>query len=245
MYPVLIKIGNFEIPSFGVMLAVGILLAWIYFKRQFGSQVNQETIGALATYSILAGVAGARINYILEHASEIQSLSSFVSMLISRSGLTVYGGILAGTAFGAWYAKKHQLPVWKIMDSGALAICIGYFWGRLGCQLAGDGDYGTPSDLPWAMSYPRGTVPTFQRVHPTPIYDMILIAAIFAVLLAVKKHGPREGALFSLFLILAGTERFLIEFIRMNPPVLLGLTEAQIVSIALVLLGCFLIARRR
>src|SRR5262249_31318668 len=97
--------------------------------------------------------------------------------------------------------------------------------------------YGIPSNLPWAMAYPNGTVPTFERVHPTPIYEMILIAAIFLVLRLLKKRKMKDGVLFSIFLILAGIERFLIEFIRLNPKIVAGLTEAQIVSVVLILIG--------
>lgn len=218
------------------MLATGILLAWIYFRKQFSQQENQDALASLITYAILAGLAGSRINYMLEHRDDIRSAGDFARMLFSRSGLTIYGGLIAGTLIAILYARKHRLPVRRILDAGAPAICIGYFFGRIGCQLAGDGDYGIPSTLPWAMAYPNGTVPTLERVHPTPIYEMILYSILFIILLAARKKLP-AGKTFALFLVLAGVERFLIEFLRTNSRILWGLTEAQIVSLVLVMIG--------
>ena len=98
---------------------------------------------------------------------------------------------------------------------GAPALAIGYAVGRLGCQLAGDGDYGIPSDLPWAMSYPDGTVPTTDRVHPTPIYEFLVMSAVTWWLWS-RRDKARHGALIGWWAVLAGIERFLVEFIRRN-----------------------------
>jgi phosphatidylglycerol:prolipoprotein diacylglycerol transferase len=239
----LIRIGSFEIPSFGVALALGILLAWTYFRKQFSADENHEALASLITYAVLAGLAGSRINYMLEHLDMIQSFRDFAGILFSRSGLTVYGGLIAGTATAYLYARKHQLSVARILDAGAPAICIGYFFGRLGCQLAGDGDYGIPSSLPWAMAYPNGTVPTLERVHPTPLYEMFLYFLIFMILRMASKKLP-QGKTFALFLVLAGLERFLIEFLRTNPVILWGATEAQIVSLVIMAAGFAGLSRR-
>jgi phosphatidylglycerol---prolipoprotein diacylglyceryl transferase len=237
MLPILFRIGPIEIPTYGLCLATGILLGWFYFFRQFPKSANKDVLGNLLLYSVFSGLLFSRLNYIAEHAGEINNAKDFFAMLISRSGLTVYGGILGGIATAYVYARKHHLPVMQIMDAGAPAVCIGYFFGRLGCQLAGDGDYGSPSNLPWAMAYPHGTVPTIQRVHPTPLYEMLAYAIIFAILVQLKKKELPAGRIFFVFLILAGIERFAIEFIRLNPVIAWGMTEAQIVSLALVVIG--------
>jgi phosphatidylglycerol:prolipoprotein diacylglycerol transferase len=237
MLPVLFRIGPIEIPAYGFMLAIGILLGWFYVIRQFPDEKNKEVIGNLLIYSVFAGLLCSRLNYIIEHWDEVRSWEDFFAMLISRSGLTVYGGVIGGIVTAYIYSRKQNLPALRVLDAGAPGICIGYFFGRAGCQLAGDGDYGTPSNLPWAMAYPRGTVPVFEPVHPTPVYEMILYALIFLVLVQYKKRQPRPGKVFFLFLIFAGIERFAIEFIRLNPPVAFGLTEAQIVSLILVITG--------
>ena len=241
MLPVLFRIGPIEIPSFGFALALGIVLAWLYFMKEFGPE-NKEAVTSLLTYSVLAGMLGARLNFMIEHLEEITSWKDFFSVLLSRSGLTFYGGILSGILIAYLYSRKKGLPLLRILDAGAPAICIGYFFGRLGCQLAGDGDYGIASHLPWAMSYPQGTVPTLERVHPTPVYEMILYGLVFILLLKLKKRNWQKGIMFSVFLILAGLERFLIELIRTNPRVFLRLTEAQVVSLILVVAGVFVMA---
>jgi phosphatidylglycerol:prolipoprotein diacylglycerol transferase len=240
MLPILFKLGPLEIPSFGVMLATGVLLAWFYFTRQFREDANKELLASLVTYAVLAGFLGSRLNYILENIDEIATWKDLAGMIFSRSGLVVYGGVICGALFAFYYSHKHNLPTRRVLDAGAPAICIGYFFGRIGCQLAGDGDYGIPSSLPWAMAYPNGTVPTLARVHPTPVYEMILISVIFLILLQLKKRNPAPGRLFAVFLVLAGIERFAIETIRINPRLLLGLTEAQIISILLVAGGLYM-----
>ena len=96
------------------------------------------------------------------------------------------------------------------------ALAIGYAVGRLGCQLAGDGDYGIPSNLPWAMAYPKGTVPTTVEVHPTPIYEFLVMGARDDLAVAAARQACSRGELIGWWAVLAGIERFLVEFIRRN-----------------------------
>jgi phosphatidylglycerol:prolipoprotein diacylglycerol transferase len=119
---------------------------------------------------------------------------------------------------------------------GAAPLAAGYAIGRIGCQLAGDGDYGIPWNGPWAMAYPHGTVPTTVKVHPTPVYETIVMG-IVAILLWRWRHRFRPGTLFALWAVLAGLERFLVEFIRRNDAVVAGLTQPQLISIAMVVAG--------
>ena len=120
-----------------------------------------------------------------------------------------------------------------MLDVAAVPLAAGYAIGRIGCQLAGDGDYGIPWDGPWAMAYPNGTVPTTEEVHPTPVYETITMLLV-AALLWRWRHRWRPGTLFALYLILAGAERFLVEFVRRNDDVLLGLTQPQLFSIVMI-----------
>ena len=115
-------------------------------------------------------------------------------------------------------------------------LAIGYAIGRIGCQLSGDGDYGIPWDGPWAMAYPHGTEPTTVTVHPTPIYETIAMGLVAYALWRLRDR-LRPGLLFALYLVLAGAERFLVEFIRRNDDVALGLTQAQLLSVAMMLVG--------
>jgi phosphatidylglycerol---prolipoprotein diacylglyceryl transferase len=131
------------------------------------------------------------------------------------------------------------------MDICAPAACVGYAIGRIGCLLSGDGDYGMPTSLPWGMSFPNGVVPTTQRVHPTPLYEFFIWLAIAAILWRMGAKFVREpmtkGEIFSLYLILTGIARFLIEFIRINPRSFFGMSNAQTASLVSIALGAVLL----
>jgi phosphatidylglycerol:prolipoprotein diacylglycerol transferase len=132
------------------------------------------------------------------------------------------------------------MPLAVAADIMAPALAIGLAIGRRGCQLAGDGDYGVPTALPWGMSYPDGVVPTTERVHPTPIYEMVLYGAIFVALWRQRGRGLPPGHLIGQYLLYSGAARFAVELVRRNPTWLAGLTTAQWFSIASVLLGLYL-----
>jgi phosphatidylglycerol:prolipoprotein diacylglycerol transferase len=141
------------------------------------------------------------------------------------------------------------MPLLRMLDIASPAAAIGYGVGRIGCLISGDGDYGTPTSLPWGMSFPNGIVPTTERVHPTPIYEVLGALVIFWLLWRVGAHTMDKkrdiGKVFALYLILTGVIRFFIEFIRLNPRVLFGVTNAQLASIVCVLFGAFLLLRLR
>jgi phosphatidylglycerol---prolipoprotein diacylglyceryl transferase len=132
----------------------------------------------------------------------------------------------------------------RTLDQGAAPLAAGYAIGRIGCQLAGDGDYGIPWNGPWAMAYPHGTVPTTVPVHPTPVYETIVMGLV-CVWLWRHRHSFRPGTLFALWAVLAGIERFLVEFIRRNDDVVLGLTQPQLLSLAMIAGGAIWLWVRR
>jgi phosphatidylglycerol:prolipoprotein diacylglycerol transferase len=154
------------------------------------------------------------------------------------------GGALGGAAgvliWGAW----RRMPTLQMADMCAPALAIGYAIGRIGCQVSGDGDYGIASSLPWAMAYPDGTVPTTEEVHPTPIYETLAMGLV-AWLLWRWRDRLRPGLLFAWYLVAAGVERFLIEFIRRNDEILLGLTQPQLIAVAMVAGGSLWLWLRR
>jgi phosphatidylglycerol:prolipoprotein diacylglycerol transferase len=132
----------------------------------------------------------------------------------------------------------------RLFDLAAPGLAVGYAIGRVGCQLSGDGDYGEATDLPWGMAYPDATVPTTDDVHPTPVFETVAMGLIALVLWNLRDRFP-PGLLFGLYLVLAGLERLLIELIRRNDAVVAGLTQAQLVSLAMIALGAALIMRLR
>ena len=144
------------------------------------------------------------------------------------------------------WARWRRMLNLTLLDICAPGLAIGYAVGRIGCQLSGDGDYGIPWDGPWAMAYPDGTLPTDVAVHPTPIYETLAMGLATYVLWRLRTRF-QPGLLFALYLIFAGAERFLIEFIRRNDDIALGLTQAQLLSVAMILGGAiwFAVKARR
>jgi phosphatidylglycerol:prolipoprotein diacylglycerol transferase len=185
---------------------------------------------------MVTGVAGSKLASVLfEEYAEFKTHP--VSTLFSGSGLTWHGGLILATIAIIWYIKAQKLPLLKMLDLLGPMLAIGYAIGRIGCQLAGDGDYGRPTNLPWAMAYPNGLVPTLEKVHPAPVYETLSGLIIFGILWYLRPKSKFEGMIFSLYLILAGLARYLVEMIRLNPIRFWGMTDAQIVSVTMVILG--------
>jgi phosphatidylglycerol:prolipoprotein diacylglycerol transferase len=128
----------------------------------------------------LCGIVGAKLYHVLETPREL--LADPVGQLFSRYGLAWFGGLMAGFAAFVWLARRFNYSLLEVFDAGSAAAAIGYGVGRIGCLLSGDGDYGVPTSLPWGMSFPNGLVPTTARVHPTPIYELIVACAIAWIL---------------------------------------------------------------
>lgn len=210
-----------------------------------------ELVSNLTVVVMVAGIVGARLFHILENID--QFFASPSSMIFSRSGLSVFGGLILGTCAGMVFVRRWNLPVRPMLDAVAPAMMLGYAIGRLGCQISGDGDWGTranmalkPDWLPtwfWAQTYDNniyGEVIALPGVYPTPIYESLMAIACFGVLWALRKHPFRSGWLFSVYLILTGIERLLIEQIRVNPAYDLGLfqaTQAELIAVAVLIVG--------
>lgn len=246
MYPTLIDFGkifsiHIGIHSYGVMLATAFITSSIILRWELNRRGYQ---GDIATTIIVAGVIGGIIGakiYFVFLDGKIQ-----VDEIFSPSGLVWYGGLIGGSATVAWVIYRSPNPFLPTVDAIGPILLLGYGIGRIGCLLAGDGDYGPPSDLPWAMAFPNGTVPTDVPVHPTPIYETLLSVAFFAILWSQrKKYVSIPGFVFGVSLILVGVERFIVEFWRLTPRVfpetssLHWLTSPQVVSILLICFGIY------
>lgn len=232
MYPELFHIGGFTMNSFGVMMALAFISAGFIGHWQFKKRgVKPDIIYGILIAAVIGGLLGAKIHYLILHPAE------WPGNLLSGGGLVWFGGL-----FGAILAvvivtllSKQRLAA--VMDAGGIGVAVGYTVGRLGCFLRGD-DYGVPTDLPWGMSFPNGLPPTTVRVHPTQLYEAAASLVIFALLVwVIAPRFKREGPLMFAYALLAGVERFLVEFIRTNKPVALGLTSQQWISIALFVIG--------
>jgi phosphatidylglycerol:prolipoprotein diacylglycerol transferase len=224
-----------DIQLFGLMFGLGFIAAGAVIHRrlrELGKPLDWSSEMAFA--ALVGGLVGAKVWYAIDEGD--------AGSIFSGAGLTWYGGVIGGAAAVlAWGAWRGFLGL-TLLDVAAPALMLGYAIGRIGCQLSGDGDYGEPSDLPWAMAYPDGTEPTTEEVHPTPIYETLAAGLLAWVLWRLRDRLP-AGALFALYLLLAGLERFLVEFIRLNEPSFAGLTTAQVVSVAMMIAGAIWLTR--
>jgi phosphatidylglycerol---prolipoprotein diacylglyceryl transferase len=242
MLPTLFKIGPITIHSFGFMLAVAFLLvAWLAAKEFNRRGYSSDDAWSITLAAMIGGVIGAKLYFALDHWSE--TVKDPDGVLFSGAGLTYYGGLIGGAIGVILAAGKKKIPIGTMADMGAPLIALGYGVGRLGCFLNGD-DYGKPSALPWAMAFPKGNPPTAVPVHPTQIYEAAASLLIFGFLWSrLAAWEARRGLVMGVYLVLGGTERFLIEFLRLNLPVAAGLTVAQWISLLLIATGVWLIVR--
>jgi len=254
VYPVLLKIGPLTIYSFGTLIALAALgagwVVWLELKRY---RYNLELAPTMIFAAALGGFAGARVLFIIEDWSAF--VRSPWEYIFSGAGFTWYGGLVGGALAVTWVVRRGHIPWFRGADIFAPALAVAYGIGRLGCHVAGDGDWGTVTGLPWGVAYTNAIIgwvhpltgvpyPAGVKVHPTSIYEFIQSMIVLAILWPLRKKGYPEGTMFSLYLVLAGLARFTVEFWRVNPVIGLGLTEAQWFSLALIFLGGYLIYSR-
>lgn len=239
MYPILFRLGQFEITSFGVLVAVGALVAWYVFSREARAAGLPDSTSDVALWAILAGLAGAKLLWALEHLHE----QPFLDLMFSRGGLSWFGGFLGGVGSGIALALRKRVPLLPALSAATPALAIGHLIGRIGCFLVGD-DYGRPSSLPWAVAFPEGLPPVFERVHPTQLYEAAWLAVLAWLLIRWRRRAVADATVLGRYLVLAAGFRFVLEFIRVNPEVALGLTVAQWMSAGLVLMGLAVLTRR-
>ena len=235
-----IDLGPLDLKTFGICFALGFLAAGAVIARRL-RELDKPVDWAyeIIFAGLVGGLVGSRLDYIVQNWDKVSG--DLLGNIFSGSGLVWQGGAIGG-AIGVllWAYWRGWLGL-ALLDTCAVPLALGYAVGRVGCQLSGDGDYGVETDLPWGMSYPDGTVPTDQDVHPTPIYETLAMGVVALVLWRLRDRVA-PGVVFGLYLLLAGTERLLVEFIRRNDSVVIGLTFAQLVSIAMMAAGAAMIA---
>ena len=238
MFPNLGGIGPFTLHSFGLMAALGILAAWWFVAIDLGERGFSPS---LATELLIAagvgGFVGARVYWIIDNGG------TGSDGLFSGTGITWYGGLFGGAIAVTALALLRHLPLGTVANIAGPAIALGQCVGRIGCQLSGDGDYGSPTSLPWGMSYPEGTVPTTQIVHPTPIYESLALLVIFYMLWRARGRLTAGWSILGAYLVLSGIMRFLVEFVRTNAKTALGLTTAQIIALIGIAIGGAILSR--
>lgn len=240
MYPVLFRIGSFEVTSFGVMVAVGALVGLWLFRRELrrsGLSLHATDAGIVG---IFGGLLGAKLLWTIEHAGE----GSLIELLLSRGGLSWYGGLIGGVGAGLGYMVSKGWAVVPTLAAATPALAFGHLIGRIGCFLVGD-DYGTPSTLPWAVAFPEGLPPTTVAVHPTQLYEAIGLGLLGWLLIRWRRSGMPDAVVLGRYLVGAGTLRFCVEFIRANERIAFGLSVAHFVSFAASIVGILLVLAHR
>jgi phosphatidylglycerol:prolipoprotein diacylglycerol transferase len=238
-----IHIGPLELQTFGICFALAFLVSGLIVGRRFRELGHPaDWTYEMVFAALIGGLIGSRLDFILQNWDDVSD--DLFGNIFTGSGLVWFGGLVGGALGVILWARWRRFLGWQLFDVAAVPLAAGYAVGRIGCQLSGDGDYGVESDLPWAMSYPDGTVPTTDEVHPTPVYETLAMGLAAYVLWRLRdRFAP--GVLFGIYLIVAGVERFLVEFIRRNEDVVAGLTQAQLISLVLLGVGAAIVVVRR
>lgn len=228
MYPIVFEIFGFPISSFGVMMAVGFLVsAWIVARRLGEYGLDPEFSSTILIYAMIGGVFGSKLYFAIDES--LRSGHPFFSLLFARAGITWYGGLIGGTLLVTLATRIHKVSTRIVSSCVATAAPFGQACGRIGCFLVGD-DYGRPTDVPWGVAFPEGAPPTLVAVHPTQLYEVAWLLLVGAMLWRRRRSSP---FLFGEYLMCAAIGRFAIEFLRVNDPLALGLTQPQWIAILL------------
>ncbi len=231
MRPVLFDLLGVTVNSYGVSKAAAALLAGLLLVREFRRLGwDEDNAWTVVLTTTLFGFLGAKVYYLAEHRGSLDLHH------LGGSGFTWYGGFLAATLTVLVLARRWRLPLGTLVGVLVAPMAAAYGVGRLGCFLAGDGTYGRPSDLPWAMAFPDGTVPTTVPVHPTALYEAT-VAFVLAAVLWHLRTSARPATLVAGYAIVSGTSRLLIEELRINTEGWLGLTQPQLWSVVLIAAG--------
>ena len=240
MYPTFFRIGNFDITSFGVLVAIGALVGLWVFGRELARSGLPASAGDAAMAGVFGGLLGAKLLWVAEHLGE----EPFRDLLFSRGGMSWFGGLAGGVGTALIVIWRQRVPIVATLAAATPALAIGHAIGRIGCFLVGD-DYGRPSDVPWAVAFPQGLPPTDVPVHPTQLYEAIALVVVAWLLIRWRRRHVPDAVVLGRYLVLAGSIRFAIEFIRVNVRVVGPLTLAHLVSLALVIVGVGVLALNR
>lgn len=257
VYPLNLHIGPINITGYGVMMMVGFLMGgWLMDRELRRRGWNHDYAADMTVAAVIGGIVGAKLWYVIA--------TNDMGALFSRGGLVWYGGFIGGLIAVLFNGWRLKVPLRWTLDLTSPALPAAYALGRIGCFLVGD-DYGVPTSLPWGVQFPQGIPPTtagslqqafgislppgtppdaLLAVHPTQLYEAVLMIGAFMLLWRLRNHSKGTGWLFGVYLLLAGTERFLVEFVRAKEDHLaLGLTLAQFIAIGLVTAGAVLVTR--
>lgn len=218
MHPILFRIAGHAVESNGVLYFLATIVAWAYAVRASRRNGwNPEDVLPGLILVVLAAYIGARLHGAMR-------------------GLSFFGGLATGSLAVLGYLRWKRLPLGKAADALVPIAPVLYAVFRLGCFLNGD-DYGRPTALPWGIRFPEGTPPTTEPVHPTQIYEILLMLPVFAWLWTRRRAGLPDGVLSFELCVLMGAERFVVEFWRLGDRIAAGLTLSQWLALLLIAIG--------
>ena len=257
-HPFSYPVGPLELTGFGLAMFLAFVIAQMVAQRETARRGHDpEPVGDLIFAAVVGGLLGGKTYYVI--------LTGDPSAFLSRAGLVFWGGLIGGTIAVLAMAKWRGMNLARVADVGGPAVMAAYAVGRTGCWAVGD-DYGLPWDGPLAVAFPQGAPPSTAgvmsqlfgvsfppgtlpteviAVHPTQLYQVTLATLFFLVLWRLRDHRHAEGWLFGVYCVLAGVERFIVEFFRAKDDRFFGmLTMAQLFAIAFMVLGAAIMAAR-
>ena len=248
MYPKLISIGSFYIPTYGVLIALAFLTGlWVTVRLAKRAGLAADTVSNLAVYCAIAGIIGAKLfMFLFDIGDYIRNPGQIFSMETLQAAGVFHGGFIAALIVAVLYMRRNHLPVWRTMDVFAPGVAIGQAIGRIGCFAAGC-CWGRECDLPWGVRFRSdfaAPVPLDKPLHPTQLYESFADLMIFVILYRYFKRSPREGNVIGWYLVLYSTARFCIEFFRFHEQALVGpFSLTQWIALGLLVLGAVFLLR--
>jgi phosphatidylglycerol:prolipoprotein diacylglycerol transferase len=247
MHPVLFKVGPIPVNAYGALFVVGFFAGFFLVKREFKARgLPDDFASTVLIIGMISAIVGSRIFHVLENLSDYSGAS--LVNIIKGAGFSWYGGLLLSIAATIYAAHRQGIHWVHILDGCSPAVTIGYAFGRVGCFLSGDGCYGQPcSELglgwpaPLCMAFPKGAAPTNDAVINTPIIEIAGAVALFAYLQVMQRRLKTPTMLFAHMIIAHAVMRFFVEFIRINPKLAWGLSQAQWISIAGLAVGLWFV----
>jgi phosphatidylglycerol:prolipoprotein diacylglycerol transferase len=232
MHPILFSFKNFNVYSYGLMVALGMIISMMLIEKEAKKvNISQDKIIDLMFWSIIWGIIGARVFYVLLYPEAFKS--NWIAVFkIYEGGLVFHGGLIFGTIAAFFNFKIKKLPVFKTLDLLALYMPLAHAFGRIGCFLNGCCP-GKACESILAVNFPGQA----QSVYPTQLYSAVMLLIIFIILKRIRLKQSFIGQISASYLVLYGTIRFLIEFFRDNPVMALGLSLYQFISLVLIISG--------
>jgi phosphatidylglycerol:prolipoprotein diacylglycerol transferase len=239
MYPVLLDLGFFQLRSYGVFVALAILAAiWFSTSEARRKGLDASVVTDAAWLIVGAGLLGARFYYIAFSQPAYYLAHPFEILAVWHGGLSVHGALLGGLLAGVWHLYHRGLPFWRFADLVAPGLILGQTVGQIACLLNGD-TYGSPTNLPWAITFtdPQAMAPLGVALHPIQLYELLAYLAVFLVVCQVSRRAKQDGVVILTYAVGYGVARFAMEFFRGDPPVVEGIIVPQAMSALLVAAG--------